>query len=398
MNKVRIFLKSLVIAGLLSSTVSANGLSLNSIGTKALSMGGAFIGLSNDATAIYWNPAGLAGQKSSIMVAVTDIVPFASYKMPLMGIDAETKTNHYIAPNLFAVYNMGDVTLGFGAYVPSGLGAEWDQADFGFEMMSKIGVINFSPAVAYKISESVSVGAAANIYYGMMELKMGQDDGTGTQVQYAQDVTGMGYGAAFGLKFKAADNLCLGLSVKTPVTIAFEGDLTFGMPMNLEQDVQWPWWFGGGVAYMPTDKWTITADAQYSNWSSLDKIENVMTFTHPVAGEMTVTEEMELKWENAVQIRVGTEYKVSKSFALRGGYYYDPAPAPDETLVVVFPSSTNHVVTAGFGYITNGISIDFAVEYLFGAERDIEVNATNMMPGVHQMDIFAVSAGVSFGL
>ena len=38
----------------------ANGLSLNSIGTRALSMGGAMVGLADDATAIYWNPAGIS--------------------------------------------------------------------------------------------------------------------------------------------------------------------------------------------------------------------------------------------------------------------------------------------------------------------------------------------------
>jgi len=36
----------------------ANGLSLNSVGPKALAMGGAFIGQADDLSAFYWNPAG----------------------------------------------------------------------------------------------------------------------------------------------------------------------------------------------------------------------------------------------------------------------------------------------------------------------------------------------------
>lgn len=398
MKKVRTIFKSVVITMLLSTAVFANGLSLNSIGTRALAMGGAFIGLSNDGTAIYWNPAGISGQANSIYIAVTDIMPFASYKMPLMGIDAETKTNHYIAPNVFAVYSLGDITLGFGAYVPAGLGAEWDKADFGFEMMSKIGVFNFSPTIAYKISDNVSIGAAVNIAYGMMELKMAQDDGSGTNIQYSEDVTGWGFGASFGMKFKAAENLCLGLSVKTPLKISFDGDVTFGLPMTLERDIEWPWWFGAGIAFMPQENWTITADAQYTNWSSLDQIETVYSFTHPQAGPMTMTQDMELKWDNAIQIRIGTEYQVSDAFAVRCGYYYDPAPSPDETLVVLFPSSTNHVITGGFGYQTGNIRFDLGAEYLIGGEREVAVNATNAMPGTHQMDIFAVSAGFGIGL
>ncbi len=54
--------------------------------------------------------------------------------------------------------------------------------------------------------------------------------------------------------------------------------------------------------------------------------------------------------KTAVQIRLGGEYMVSPNTAIRLGYYYDPAPAPDETLNILFPSSTNHVGTAGFGY------------------------------------------------
>ena len=52
----------LVIALILSLTsgLIANGLSLNSMGTRALGMGGAFVGLADDASAIYWNPAGLS--------------------------------------------------------------------------------------------------------------------------------------------------------------------------------------------------------------------------------------------------------------------------------------------------------------------------------------------------
>jgi len=99
---------------------------------------------------------------------------------------------------------------------------------------------------------------------------------------------------------------------------------------------------------------------------------------------------------------------VSDQFALRGGYYYDPAPSPDETLVILFPSSTNHVLTAGCGYITDNLSFNFSLEYLMGAEREIAddlVNPTNPMlgfknaqPGTHQMDIFAFSVGIGLTL
>jgi len=131
MSKIKTTLIGLALIIAISSTAFANGLSLNSVGARALGLGGAFVGVANDATAIYWNPAGLAGQGSSILVFGTDIMPMATYKMDLAGIDAKTNTKHYISPNAFFNYNMGKFSVGLGVYVPAGLGAEWNSADFG---------------------------------------------------------------------------------------------------------------------------------------------------------------------------------------------------------------------------------------------------------------------------
>src|SRR5690242_5810640 len=50
-----------VLIGLSSTTkVGAGGFEGPGIGSRATGMGGAFIGLADDWTAIYWNPAGLA--------------------------------------------------------------------------------------------------------------------------------------------------------------------------------------------------------------------------------------------------------------------------------------------------------------------------------------------------
>jgi len=52
-----------------------NGLNLNSLGTRALSMGGAFVGLADDFSAVFWNPAGAAGFKMKYLgFYVTDLI------------------------------------------------------------------------------------------------------------------------------------------------------------------------------------------------------------------------------------------------------------------------------------------------------------------------------------
>ena len=159
------------------SSLFANGLSLNSIGPRALGMGGAMVGLADDPTAIYWNPAGLAGQNSSLYAFGTDIIPFGTYKFAPYGIDAKTKTNHYASPNLFANYSMGNLAFGLGIYVPAGLGAEYNGDDltmlsngYSLEWKSKIAVIDIAPTIAYKINDMFSIGVTGNIFYGMFDM------------------------------------------------------------------------------------------------------------------------------------------------------------------------------------------------------------------------------------
>ena len=387
---------TLIIAMLLllsSSVAFGNGLSLNSIGAKALGMGGAFVGLANDASAIYWNPAGLSGQQCGVMLFLTDVIPSATYKMDAASIDAEAKSNHYISPNVFATHSRGKLTFGLGLYVPAGLGAEWDKKDFGAEMMSKIGVFNISPAVAYQINEKFSVGATINIFYGMMEMKRGETTG-----QYSEELSGTGFGGSIGLKFNATEQLSFGLTYKTPVKVGFEGDAEMGMDIKVKRDIEWPTWIGFGTAYAVSENWVLTLDGQWSDWAtSEEELVTEMTGDFMMTGtDITMKDTTEMKWESALQVRVGTEYKLNENLVLRGGYYYDPAPAPDETLNILFPSMTNHAFSGGLGYTMNKMVFNLGLEYLLGAEREIEVNATNEMPGKHQMSIFAFSLGFGY--
>jgi len=428
--------KILILTCLLSvvfvANAFANGLSLNSIGPKALGMGGAFVGLADDGTAIYWNPAGLAGQSNSIMFAGTDIIPFGSYKLDAYGIDAESEMNHYVGPNLFVNYNLGKIGLGFGVYVPAGVGTEWDGADLvafsgppqvplpdgtlannpyagkTFEWMSKIAVINISPAISYQLSDKLSIGVAANVYYGMLELKRGEDkinilaaygvaeDGM-LDTQTAFDISGLGYGASIGLMYKMSDIVSFGLTYRSPVNVEFEGDADIDLQgldtVDGSIDIEWPMWLGAGLAIKANDKLTLTFDAQYSQWSTLEELDAEIKL--PAAYGGTTIQKMHLEWEDAIQLRVGLAYELNEILTILHGWYWDPAPAPDETLTILFPSQTYSVVTGGLCYKINNFDVDFGAEYLFGGDRNIKASGHNM-PGVHQMDIFAVSLGLGY--
>lgn len=450
MKKGRIFFSSIILLCFLSSLALANGLNLNSLGTRALTMGGAFVGLADDFSAIYWNPAGIAQFDTKYFGFYgTDIIPANTYKLvpniPGIGeftlVDAETERRHYLSGLAAYYYPVSEnVVAGLGVYVPSGLGASWNGADFAniannnpsLEWRSKIGLVTIAPALAFKVSDKIYVGASLNINYGIFDVAMhaGQTEAPFPVVdllQYEESMRGWGYGATLGILVKPIDMLSLGATFRTSSTVKFSGDATItgmsdlgtalDMDLNqtseLEREVTWPMWLAGGVAFKPMENLTLTADAQWTQWSKIDFIKTDYTDTYwKIMMSQSGDDERPMHWNDALQIRFGAEYRIN-TIAIRGGYYYDPSPAPDRTMNVLLPNYDFNVFTVGFGYALNGLQLDFGLEYFMAKERSVsyEVVSTflppffdirmdpdyaSAMPGTYDMKIIVPTISISY--
>jgi long-chain fatty acid transport protein len=241
----------------------AGGFALSGIGSKAISMGGAFRGMADDPTAMYWNPAGLGFlPNSKISIAGAGIMPATEFQSGdiFPGIDnkvhkADKKL--WMFPNLYAVKACDACKLkfGLGAYVPYGLGATWDIYDYysiptmtfnvvtptdtiptalalpaGFpekDMKSSIGIFDVHPTVAYTLSDNLSIGAGLSVYYGMIEIDKVKPNSTfGWSLPTTMELegTGMGFGGNLGLMWKVSDYAQIGLSGKLPAKINLEGE------------------------------------------------------------------------------------------------------------------------------------------------------------------------------
>lgn len=419
----------------LSAMAMANGLNLNGLGARAVAMGGAFVGLADDYSAIFWNPAGIALIKQKTFgFSADDIIPSGTYKFdfphPLLGpitlVDAKMTTTHNFT-GLAAYYHpINDkLVFGFGFYTPSGLASKWDGTDFSaisfntpYEWKSKIFVINISPAIGYQVSDQVSVGATLNINYGKFQISTHAGDSTlGIDLgQQDMDMSGWGFGATFGILIRPSEKFSLGATFRTPSKIKFSGDTSIsklsilgqipGTPLfgasiptetAVDGEVTYPMWLCGGVAFKPVEGLTLTADVQYTNWKKIDVIEFELEnpLWQAIVGEPgTGNLEMALHWKNATQVRFGAEYKINK-VALRGGYYFDPTPSPDSTHNVLVPNYDFNAFAFGFGYNLNGFHIDFMFEYRKAKERTISLLEEEAMPGVYNLSLFV--PGFSLG-
>ena len=422
----------------LSSLALANGLNLNSLGSRALSMGGAFVGLADDYSAIFWNPAGMAQfDKRYLGFYGTDVIPSGSYLLQvpapaglLTVVDAKTQSKHYLS-GLLAYYQPINEYLvaGVGVYIPSGLGSSWDGNDFAglsnnvaYEWESKIGLVTISPGVSYKINDMISVGATLNINYGMFSMKRWAGNTAIDQPvqvidlgQYEMNLKGWGFGATAGVLVKASDMLSFGATIRTPNRVKFSGDASLsnvdllGFKESSEAEtvsphLTFPLWIAGGVAFRPLSGLTLTGDLQWTQWSTLDQIE--LKFIDPYWSLfMTATGEnkMHLEWKDALQIRFGAEYWLRENLAIRGGDYYDPTPTPDKTMNFLLPNYTFNVFTVGLGYTLNGLVIDLGLEFLAGKGREVEYAKwlldpvfANAQPGAYDMSIIVPNISISY--
>ncbi|MGD8539336.1 MAG: outer membrane protein transport protein [Candidatus Aminicenantes bacterium] len=450
MKKTRVLISIITFLVFLSSMSFANGLNLNGLGPRAVAMGGAFVGLADDYSAVFWNPAGLAHIKQKYIAFYGfDIIPSMDYELetpiPGVGADASSISKHYLGGLAGYFQPVSDnLVLGLAVYSPSGLGIEWDGADLAgisggntnIDWVSKFFVITISPTLSYKVNDMIQLGFALNINYGSFHMDRWAGS-TPTEYlpiyvdfgQQSLELTGWGFGATLGLMVKPNDMVSLGLTVRTPSTIGFSGDLgienlnglepylpLLGLPAvsiattsRVETDLTMPLWLAGGIAFKPMEEFILTFDLQWTNWSKIEEV--ALTVDDQTWGFILDEEDTKLafRWKDKMQIRFGAEYWLSPKFALRAGYYYDPGPAPDETRNILLPITDFSSVAGGFGYNVNGVVIDFAVEYLMGKEQTVPFGKTldpafggdpdfqDAMPGVyHVKSILAIEASIGY--
>jgi long-chain fatty acid transport protein len=416
----------LFLLSMLSSLAVANGLNLNSLGSRALAMGGAFVGLADDFSAIYWNPAGIAYfERKYFGFYGTDVIPSGTYKSTL--VDAKTDGKQYFSWLAAYYIPLGENGVaGLGVYVPSGLGASWNGADFTpismgseYQWLSKIGLVTIAPALAFKVSDRVLIGGSLNINYGMFDVKMHAGSLANPIPppseldlgQYEESMSGWGYGATLGILVKPLEVLSVGAAFRTASTVKFKGDaqiynlslLGENSTSDLKRDVTWPMWMAAGVAFKPAEDLTLTGDLQWTQWSKVDVIKTKYTdaFWQAIMGQ-SGKDERAMYWNDSLQVRFGAEYML-KAVTLRGGYYFDPSPAPDRTMNVLLPSYDYNVLTLGFGYGLDSLQLDFGLEYLMGKDRAVPAERVaadpdwrSAMAGTYTMKIIVPNISISY--
>ncbi|MFZ1289678.1 MAG: outer membrane protein transport protein, partial [Melioribacteraceae bacterium] len=151
--------------------IIASGFQINEHGSRAMGLGGAFTGLANDPSAIYFNPAGITQLCGTHLIGGTTLIlPSSTFRGPSPSI-SETKMNSQVFNpiHFYATQQVYDkFFLGLGVGNNYGLGTKWDENWVGrfMTVQTEIRTFFFNAVASYKIMDEVSVGFGYVFAYG----------------------------------------------------------------------------------------------------------------------------------------------------------------------------------------------------------------------------------------
>ena len=396
--------------GALSSQAMANGLAINE--HSASGMGTSFAGRSSnvlDASTVAANPAGMSKLERrevsgglAFIHALTDIEPAAGNASGTTDGDmvpfSTIPFGYYVTPINDKLH------FGLGLYVPFAVASDYEKNFQGRYkgLHSAVEVVNLQPTISYKVNDQVSVGAGLVIsrIYGKLTNNLTFNSALpDAKVEIEGDDISYGFNA--GVLVDINDQLSWGLTYKSQVKYALEGDNKVSGAPNLSLlnplypdltplnntydasvDITLPESIDTSVTYRLDDQWTLYGGATWTRWSRLDALVVKNKGVHPAfAGDFgTLTED--LKWEDTWSFAVGASYQLNPQWVLRAGLALDESPTNDTHRTTRIPVSDRTIFSVGAGWnINQDMTLDLAYSYLMEDEGKIDQEAKTYQPG-----------------
>lgn len=410
MKKICLFTASAIAV---SSMAFAGSFQLNLQGIRQTAMGGSGVAMPWDASAIFFNPGGLARLDGIQAYASVNLVnPGVRYvQAPTGGYTYETNS-HTSTP--FAVYVGGRISkdsklaVGLGIYTPFGSSAHWDDNWVGRYITQTISLqsIFFQPTVSYRINDFVSVGAGFVYAIGSVDITKAIPlmDMQGNEGQAKLKGNANGIGFNLGVQLKATDKLNFGISYRSKVKMEVNnGDATFtvpksaagnfpaGLATDFKSKLPLPEILTVGASYKATRDLTIQADVVFAGWKTYDSLS--FDFAENTAALKDTHDPRSYK--NTVAFRLGGHYQIGQ-FAVMAGGAYDPTPTRDNLLSPDAVDANRITLSCGASYQPiPKLSIMAVLNYTTTAKRDVTYDPANFK-GAYQIKSLLPGLGISY--
>lgn len=328
------------------TTAGAEGFALTEWSSRGLSLAGGMVGRADDPSAIAYNAAGITQLPGThVMGGFAAIAPMGTIDLDLAdGSHTSTTTKPHIwaAPHAYITHQLNDrFWLGLGLFSRFGLGNEFADNWTGRYNLTNINFQTFSlvPTVALKVNDVLSLSAGVEIMHASFAMGqqipsmqyIGYIPSRGEDSKMTLNGTGWGVGAQLGAHLRMTDELSLGFSYKSPVTLNIVGSADFSrhhsnmladqgqVPHTIDTDVHstvhLPDSFALGLAYRPLENLSFEVGTVFTRWSTYDSMNiyfdsDFQSINHK-------------KWRDGWNFNASVEYEPLDWLALRAGIWYE---------------------------------------------------------------------------
>ncbi|HEX5077653.1 MAG TPA: outer membrane protein transport protein, partial [Geminicoccaceae bacterium] len=373
----------------------------------ALQVGRAHAGTvaaASDASTVYHNPAGMTELSGEEMLAGVTVV-YAGYDVddhgssavmpgsggalvPVPGDDGHPRS---VAPVPTAFYARPmtvdhDLWLGLALTSPWGLGVEYNDDWFGRydSIETRLTTVNFSPALAYRIREWISIGAGFNVEYADAKLSSALPNtlapgGPSAATDGTNRFTGnsIAFGFNVGVLLKPWRHTRIGVHYRSAIQHELSGqvrvrNLTGPLApgngrFNADVKLNEPDIVAIGFEHEPLPGTTLFGEAQWFNWSRFNELRVEFSDERPDSVRKQ-------EWQDTWSFYGGIEQRLLEGWTLRAGAGYEPTPTIDRFRNTSLPDGDRVRVGFGVSYDwSSKLRIDFAYAHVFAEREDIDL-------------------------
>lgn len=346
---------------------------------SASGLGNAYAGQAasaQDASTIFFNPAGMTLLPDRQLVLAGHLIKpqakFSGTVSPAIGGgNGGDAGDLAFVPNAYFAFRLTpDVHVGIGMNAPFGLKTEYDSTWKGRTeaIKSELKTININPSIAWKASESLSLGAGLSIQYA--EATLTNFAGAPGTVKVRGDDYDWGFN--LGVLWQPSDATRIGLAYRSEVDHTLKGDATFSAAAasngGVTADLTLPDSASLSLFHKLNAQWDLLADVTWTGWSDFKELRIVRNN----GSTLGLTTE---NWDDTYRYSLGANYHLNDRVTLRGGVAYDQTPVSDAYRTARIPDGDRTWIAFGGQYrVSDRSTLDFGYAHLF--IRDTRINKT----------------------
>jgi len=346
----------------------AVGFRLPNQNPDAIARGNAFVATADNASAIYYNPAGITQLRGHQVTAGLYFISADTEYRSATGATAETDSDFQAVPQFHYVFAPTNsmFAFGLGVYVPYGLSIDWGK-NTSFSTLAEKGDLLYTtvnPVVAVELHPTLSLAIGPTINYSEVEFKRAIGLVPGDEFRVKGDDFAYGFNA--GLRWQPYEEWAFGVSYRYATTMDYDGksELSpFSPSTTTTAELRFPQHVVAGVSFRPTGNWNLEVNVDWTDWDNL----NDVVFKGVAGGDQTFL----FNYESSLMYELGVTRMLPKGFYTSVGYIFSENSSPDRYFNPIVPDSDLHLGSVGFG--RKGVRWDWAAAYHFAYSSGREV-------------------------